>query len=518
MKIIRTGVAAALMMSATGLSATGAWAKWHEASSEHFVVYADDSAADIQRFAEQLERYHKAMDYVIAGDYPKPSPSNRVTVYVVRDEAEVRRLAGKDSSRWLSGFYVPRAGGSISIIPKVNAARGDTNEKMLTLLHEYAHHFILGSLPTGLPRWLSEGAAEFYASAKFETDGSVSIGLPAYHRGYELYNARDVTVRDLLDPDSYEKRKRDNIYDAFYGKSWLLYHYLTFEPTRKGQLLTYQRKLIEGMSLVEAGRQAFGDFDMLEKELDRYLSKRLSAYKLKAEYVAPGAVAVRALRDGEAAIMPVRIRSKRGVNRETAQPVLVDARAVAARYPSDPSVLAALAEAEYDAGHDKEAIAAADKAIAGDPKEVNAYVQKGFALFRIAENADDKAVAYREARKPFVALNKLENDHPLPLIYYYRSYAEQGKPPELAVRGLEQAVGLAPFDMGLRFQLARQYIRDQKLKEARLMLQPVAYNPHGGGLTKLAQALIGKIDAGTVSAADASGDVVIDEGDEPAGG
>ncbi len=37
---------------------------------------------------------------------------------------------------------------------------------------------------------------------------------------------------------------------VFYGKSWLLYHYLTFEPTRKGQLLTYQRKLIEGMSLV----------------------------------------------------------------------------------------------------------------------------------------------------------------------------------------------------------------------------------------------------------------------------
>ena len=36
-------------------------AEWFEASSAHFVVYADDSERDIRKFSEQLERYHEAM-------------------------------------------------------------------------------------------------------------------------------------------------------------------------------------------------------------------------------------------------------------------------------------------------------------------------------------------------------------------------------------------------------------------------------------------------------------------------
>lgn len=488
-------------------------ARWFEASSDHFVVYADDNEKDLQRFTEQLERYHKAMDILTGSQTQKPSSSNRVTVYVVKNEAEVRKLMGKGASRWLNGFYIPRASGSIAIIPKVDAARGDTNGSMLTLLHEYAHHFLIGSSTMIMPRWFSEGAAEFYSSTKFENDGGISIGRPANHRAGELLFAKDVKVHDLLDPEHYEKRKNDKSYDAFYGKSWLLYHYLVFEPSRKGQLKTYLTKLSQGVPLVEAGKAAFGDFDVLEKEVDSYLKqRRMKVINLKPEMVPIGAVSFRSLGEGEAKMMPVLIQSKRGVDKETAATNLTEARTVASQYPNDAAVQSALAEAEYDVGNDKEAIAAADKAIAADPKQVNAYVQKGYALFRIAENADDQDAAYKEARKPFVALNKLENDHPLPLIYYYRSYAAQGKPPELAVQGLERAVQLAPFDMGLRFNLAQQYIRDNKMDYAKAMLRPVAYNPHGGGLAAGAQKIIEKIEEGKVTASD--GDETVEEDSE----
>ncbi len=495
------GFVAAVVMAFSGSAAS---ARWYEVSSDHFVVYADDNEKDLTLFSEQLERYHAAMDFITTGEYPKPSPSNRVTVYVVKNEAEVRRLAGPDTSRWLQGFYVPRAGGSIAIIPRVDAARGDINESMLTLLHEYAHHFTISASAMALPRWVSEGSAEFYASAKFLPDGGVSIGRPAGHRGLELHYAKDVTATDLLDPDSYEKRK-SKAYDSFYGKSWLLYHYLVFNEGRRGQLSAYLTKIGEGVPAVDAAKQAFGDFGALEKELDRYLNaKRMMTFNIKPSMLPVGAINLRPLREGEAAMMDVRIRSKRGVDRETAPAVLTDARAVAARYPSDPAVLAALAEAEYDAGNDKEAIAAADKAIVANPDEINAYVQKGYAQFRLAEAAKDEAAAYRDVRKTFVALNKIENDHPLPLIYFYRTYAALGKPPELAVQGLERAVELAPFDMGLRANLARQYMRDKKYKEARNLLAPVAYNPHGGSLASAAQKLIEKIDQGQVTEAEAA--------------
>jgi len=225
----------------------------------------------------------------------------------------------------------------------------------------------------------------------------------------------------------------------------------------------------------------------------------MAVFTLKPELLTIGPVSLRTLSAGEAEIMPVRIRSRRGVSREEAATLLVEARAIAAKYPDDAAVLAALAECEYDAGHDKEAIAAADAAIRRDASQVNAYVQKGYALFREAEDnkGDDKerAAAYKTARAPFIALNRLENDHPLPLIYLYRSFVEQGEQsPKLAVDGLIWAVELAPFDLGLRMTLGTTLLRLGRSPEARIVLGPVANNPHGGGMSAFAHNLIERME------------------------
>jgi tetratricopeptide (TPR) repeat protein len=160
-------------------------------------------------------------------------------------------------------------------------------------------------------------------------------------------------------------------------------------------------------------------------------------------------------------------------------------------------VLAALAEAEHDAGNDDQAIVAADAALALDPRQVNAYVQKGLALFRKAETATDKTQAYRAARAPFLALNKIENDHPLPLIYYYLAFGKRGvKPSETAVNALERAAELAPFDLGLRFMLAWQAISDKQADKAIANLTPLAYNPHGGQSAEMARKLLNRVKSG----------------------
>jgi tetratricopeptide (TPR) repeat protein len=471
-----------------------AHAAWLESSSEHFVIYADDSERDITRFSQQLERYHAGMAWLLASTAPVPSPSNRVTVYVVRTADEVRKIHGGDN-KYLGGFYLPRAGGSLAIVPRVDSGNGAVTLSMVVLLHEYAHHFLISTNSMPMPRWFGEGAAEFFASAKFEPDGGVWLGRPAQHRAAELYLAKDVVAADLLDPTAYDKRKHTS-YDAFYGKSWLLYHYLTFDQARSGQLTRYVALLREGKGQREAAVEAFGDFAALEKDLDKYLGKnRMNALKIPAEKVPIGAIKVRALTAGEAAIMPVRIRSQRGITSEEAPALLTEARAVAARYPADPAVLSALAECEHDAGNDKEAIAAADAALKLDPSQVNAYLQKGLSLFRMAPEADDTAAAYKAARAPFIALNRIENDHPLPLVYFYRSFVEQGlEPPKLALDGLIRATQLAPFDLDLRMNLGRALLRLGRRDDARTVLSPVAYNPHGGGMSDFARKMIERID------------------------
>jgi tetratricopeptide (TPR) repeat protein len=154
-------------------------------------------------------------------------------------------------------------------------------------------------------------------------------------------------------------------------------------------------------------------------------------------------------------------------------------------------VLAALAEAEYDAGNDAEAIAAADGAIARDPAQLNAYVQKGYSLFRMARDADDREAAFTAAMQPFEALNAIEADHPLPLIYYYRSLTESGRPLDDQARAaLRRASELAPFDQDLRLNLAMMEIADRRHSQARTALAPLAADPHGSGRAARARALM----------------------------
>lgn len=481
-------VLAALALTA---AATPAAAEWYEASSEHFVIYADDSAADIRRFSENLERYHSAMVFVTGRKVDTPSPSNRVVIYVVGGEKVMRSLSG---SKIVAGFYMPRAGGSRAFVQDIrNQQNGYPHFTTIVLLHEYAHHFLLSSSRFAKPRWLNEGAAEFFAAASFERDGGMWIGRPALHRADDLAYADPVHVRELLDPALYEEKKVKG-FDAFYAKSWLLYHYLYFSKERQGQASAYLVNLAKGMDQKAAGEAAFGDLDKLERDLKSYQRRsRAPALKLPPEMLTIGPVTLRQLTAGEAAMMPLQIRSERGVSPEEAAVLLTQVRAVAAKYPEDPGVLTALAEAEFDAGNDAEAIAAADAALARDPARANAYVQKGYALFRQASEAkgDARKPAYAAAIKPFIALNAIENDHPLPLIFLYRAQVERGvKPSENARAALERAAILAPFDHGLQINAGLMLLGEGKIAVARSILAPVAANPHGGWAAAKARQLI----------------------------
>ena len=110
-------------------------------------------------------------------------------------------------------------------------------------------------------------------------------------------------------------------------------------------------------------------------------------------------------------------------------------------------MLAALAEAEFDAGNDDAAIAAADGALAIDPKQINAHIQKGYALAHKVESGALPKESWKDVRIQFIKANGVENDHPIPLVQFYLTYLKQGEPPtKNAIAGLEWALELAPFD------------------------------------------------------------------------
>lgn len=315
--------------------------------------------------------------------------------------------------------------------------------------------------------------------------------MPNNNRAWEISQAAPVALRELLDYEQY-RQNRSGRYDAYYGRAWLLFHYLRFSPTRTGQLERYWGAVAAGADSLEAGEQIFGDLRKLESELRDYgRTTSMSGMRFAASTIDIGAVKVRELSDGHAAMMDVIVRSKRGVDEEAAKELVARARSIAERFPDDAEVQAALAEAEYDAGFDDAAIAAANRAIATDPSVTNAYVQQGYALFRKAKDAENSDAAYATAMQPFEALNAIEADHTQPLIYYYRSFTQRGlAPPDNAKFALERATQLAPFDKQLAVEVASMKARDGDLVVARYLLAPVAANPHGGSQARLARVLM----------------------------
>ena len=481
--------------------AAPAHAEWREATSDHFIIYSEQSEKSLLEYATRLERFDAAMRYVQGLPNEPVGPANKLTIYVVSSVGAVQKLYGKGGSAGsfnLAGFYSPRASGSVAFTPRsAGDNKFDLNAETV-LRHEYAHHFMMNNFPAAYPAWFIEGFAEFNSSARFEKNGGVGIGAPALHRAYGLLEGAKLPADRLIGTADSEVKGEER--ESIYGRGWLLTHYLSFEPSRKGHLKDYLLRLGKGESSLAAGKAAFGDMKALDKELDRYLNRaRMSYLLIPAEKLPIGKIAIRPLTRGEDAVMEVKMRSRRGVNAAQAKELLPLVRRAAAPFPTDPSVQATLAEAEYDAGNFKDAEAAADRALAANPKLVDALIYKGRAKMALAaaSKATD-AATWKEVRKWLVAANRADQEDPEPLILFYSSFQEQGmKPTANATVGLMEALRLAPHDRGLRMMAAYQNLADGKTADARFALAPIAFDPHGGAMSKVAAAAIAKIDSGS---------------------
>ncbi|HVM38933.1 MAG TPA: tetratricopeptide repeat protein [Sphingomicrobium sp.] len=494
------------------LVAAPARADWHVAKTRHFIIYADEKPERLRAFADRLEKFDKAIRLIRDMPDPEIGDGNRLTVFMVNSEAAVQRLAN-DKSGMIGGFYVPRASGSIAFVPRTAGGEHERAENIL--FHEYAHHLMLSHSEAVFPEWLVEGFAEFMATARFDKKGSVVLGAAPVHRAWGLFSGNPLPLELLITGD-YGKLSQEQR-EAIYGRGWLLAHYLTFEPSRQGQLSRYVTTLGKGVKPREAAVAAFGDLKQLEKETEAYLRrKRLTTLEVAAHALVTAPAEIARLSPGAAAVMPLRIESKRGVNRTTAGPLAAKVRAIAAAHPGDPLVQVTLAEAEYDAGQYQAAEAAADRALAADPRNPEAMVYKGRALAARASSAagEQRNALFTAARKIFIAANQLDTEDPEPLLEYYKSFLDQGvRPTANAIAALHYASDLAPQDLGLRMNSARAYLADGKIKEARRRLEPVAYNPHGRRLADAAKAVIQKIDAGDVKGALSSGEAPDGEGE-----
>jgi Flp pilus assembly protein TadD len=461
------------------LASTPAAAAWHRANSKHFVVYADQGAAELKAYAEKLERFNSAVREARGTPDVAPGASTRVTLFLVRDIDDVQEIYGKNGDG-VGGFYIPKAEGSVAFVP----VRGSKNKKWglsgeNVFFHEYTHHLQLQASDRPMPAWLTEGFAEFFATPKFEPDGSVTIGAPPAYRAGAIYTIERLSLQQMLSGDYGPLSQAE--YASIYGRGWLLIHLLSFDLSRRGQLTKYLDAIERGVPALKAAQDAFGDLKELDRELARYFKqKSFKVTTIPASKIAVPPVTVRPLTAAEAATIETRMLLERGGKQFRAASAAASVRNAIARHGADPSTLALLAEVELKAGRPGEALAATNQALALRPADYEALVAKGAALLEAAKAQPSKA-DWDAVRAPLLEANRIDREAAEPLVLFYRSYVAQGvKPTSNAMQALAYAVALTPQDTKLRLELVNQYVTDGRLKDAHEAMVTLAFEPGKG--------------------------------------
>jgi hypothetical protein len=470
------------------LTPTIARAEWNKATSNHFIIYGEMNNERLRNFTERIEKFDGLMR-ILTGQGKETSP-NKLVLFLVRDVAAVQRLVGKARGN-IAGFYSPSIAGSIAVVPKTGGGSEADLSSDIVLFHEYAHHFMLQYFAAGYPAWYVEGFAEYYSTTEFRKDGSIAVGMPANHRAYSLLTLPAYPLTKMFAADAVKMSEAETA--SFYGQSWLLTHYLRFEPSRKGQLTTYLKAFATGVPAEKAASDAFGDTAKLQVDLKRYLqAKKMSYQQLRGLPIPVPTIEIAPVNATESALMPLYIRYMNGANGQAeVDSFVVDARITAAKHPGEARALELLAEGELDAEMFDAASKANDALLAQRPTDARALLRRARIAAAIMRDTDKYPGGWKAIRSLIVKANRAAPNDPFPLSEYYNAFQGEGmKPPTIAADGLNRALELAPQAPSLRFAYANYLIRSDKRTEARAVLAPLLNHPHSPSIRDTARAML----------------------------
>ncbi len=501
-------------------------ADWREAETTHFRIMSGGDEKALVRFAERLEAFHYMLR-LASGVDDTGMPLVKVRVYLVDTVDTVQRLIGRPGSD-VAGFYNPTENGSLAVVPRDAGSDGSFSGQVV-LFHEYAHHFTLQYLPGAYPLWYVEGSAEIASTASFERKGFITYGKAASHRQAELIYGDRYPIAKMIDGSYLTVKPGQPSWS--YGQAWLLTHFLTFSPERRGQLRAYLNAINAGQPYPEAAK-VFGDLNRLQRDVSVYFESGSVPYRaVPIPDGVIGATKVRVLSAGEADLINEVVEMERrtglpskpgaaddgdggGAGKGKVVPYeqrLAEAKAereswLAAltakvnRHADDHFAWRVLADAQCSSDHYALCETAADRAMALDAGDSRAQLRKAEAMLETIDGLESAARTKRvnAAIRLISKANAADVDDPLPLLAYYRSFGLEGKVATSdAIEGLKRVVLTAPQLSGPRLSLARELISRHDVALARAVLKPLAYSPHKSPGSASALALLASLEAPT---------------------
>jgi tetratricopeptide (TPR) repeat protein len=475
-------------LALVALTPASALAEWRRAESRNFVVYSDGSERTLREYTAKLERFDALLRSRFGGG--QVEDIRKLPVYLVDDDRALR-IARPSLPEGIAGYYSSSEDDIFAIL-----VRGQSDN---ILLHEYGHHFTAQNGAAQYPGWLSEGFAEYFATATVSERGRATFGLPDAGRQYALQQNRWLPMDQLLRAKgSFDIQDRTGL-SMYYAQSWVLTHWLLADQTRAQGLARYLPAINGGQDPVEAWQAIFGlTPEQLTTQLRAYSRGRLYYSQMDLPALAPEITVTVLSPAADAVVLPM-INARSPNPAEIDGPALLETlRAAAARFPDDPLALVALGRAEQNWGDEAAAEAALTRALERQGDHVEGLLLMADLAAGRGEVAADDVEGARQFRLANGFLRRAMEADPTD----YRVYAALARirrnapdyPTQNDLLTWVQAVNYAPQVMSIRGDAAIAMMEGRQYDVAIALLTPIVDDPHGGPGAQRARQMLGQIE------------------------
>lgn len=462
------------------MAATPASAEWRRADTPRFIVYSDGDPNQLRDAALQLELYESALRLMHRLD-ANGAPKQRIAIYLVRNHDGLTAVEPGLPDE-VAGFYQ-------ATNDEIFALAIRERRDLSTLLHEYAHHFMIGSFATGFPSWFVEGYAEYFASAQLQPKRMV-VGEVNRDRGDWLTYGQWLPLQLILTRRPFEFQDPKAV-SMYYAQSWLLTHWFLSDPSRTPILYAYIDRLRAGMDPVEAMESASGlSIAQLDRQQREYARQRLAIKIITGDQFPQPEVRMTTLSRGEGDMLLLGLKLSSTSGEDKA--LLGEIQRRAALYPDDRFAQLLLARAELRQGDKAVARELLERRLAETPEDVDVLRLLGETLWEQAHDDQTNVLPLvRDARRHLAKAYQIEpNDYRTLMLLAATRQVAPNYPTDNDMETLLAGMDLAPQVAPLRIMAAQARARRDEYREAIDLLQPLAASPHASGATAFARTMI----------------------------
>src|SRR5947209_15553332 len=262
--------------------------QWIEIKSQHFSVLTDADESQGREIATYFEQMRSVFGHLLLKDAAPRSATVRIIAFLDRSRINnfgllmdqsvptaSRVLDSVDVVEDLDQGSVGLNGGIVVTSLRVKEIYLHSPEEDYVLLnllvkrnwttvfHEYAHRLLESNFPA-LPRWFSEGFAEYYSAVKIEKK-HVRLGLEPALASSVLAHKDWTPISTLFSYTAANDDRGKN--PGFYAESWLVFDYLANNQKLEQAQNDFQL-VRQNITIPEAIQQAR---KMTHEELDRHI-------------------------------------------------------------------------------------------------------------------------------------------------------------------------------------------------------------------------------------------------------